>query len=111
MALRRLLILRRPQSGRLEGRTTLIQARRFPDSLLRRDDGWVGAIRQVLSIRGTALRRAGAEIRSSTADHWHAFHLAGLALLLFVLHSGPQDGVYPGLIARILPEMLKHLSI
>jgi hypothetical protein len=39
MALRKILILRRPRSGRLEGRTIAIQQlQRFPHSLFRRND-------------------------------------------------------------------------
>src|ERR1700730_14054618 len=70
MALRKLLILRRPRSGRLEGRTTLNPgSRRFSDSLRRDDEevdaGWLGSAARYRRIQSS--RAATAKVALSAA--------------------------------------------
>jgi len=64
MALRKFLILRRPRSGRLEGRAMPIQRfRRFPHTLFRRNDN---ERRIVIPVSGKPLKSRSVSWRPDT---------------------------------------------
>src|SRR5882672_4373161 len=68
MALRKFLILRRPQSGRLEGRAMPIQHfRGFPHSLFRRNDNRGGEGWHCRENQGSPLSRRTFHVISATS--------------------------------------------